>query len=985
MSLELSAQVPVSKTCCVCRRDVSTLRRVKDTEGHYYCEPCYKRLAEQRAQEQATSEHVAPEDDLLFCEQCGGRFPHNLLLLDDDGRVLCRMCNDDVIAPRSSTVLDRLRNAFALAHLTPADRYEKLRWRFLVGGVTLHLLLPIVALRIAMSGWLEGPMVVLALIFVLAGAVSLLFGFACFALERGRSPAWCIVGYLCHLGFMLGCVGTAYWIVGALTGAGYLVVNLWPALFVIPMKFFYSLGDHSRGRGKPTVPQFEFVERTMLGTSIALAMVLLVVGFASDGWTPKNRTERPPIAVARADRQDEDADGSARQVADARPVARSRPQETKPPQQPRPAVSYRASVGDVTQEGIYGGDTNPIAPKPQPFVPAPPIARAIPQLSQDQCEAWARKFEDATAKGDMTFLAQSMDTEGMARRAVAGITESADLLANVQTLVDDLLTETGNLSEQVIKNRPCKVLWTRQVKGERTAMVRCLLKGDDVDYIRLTLASDAAGNVRVIDLFELSSGGEWSRIIRTVALPLVVSADPVALRNLTPADREIVNNAPLLGEIFRSSNAKQMSQLPNLISQLPQSLRNDRYISLLNVKATAELGAVAFNAAVQRHQQRFPNDPSLSYATFQHHVRAKDYTKMLEALFTLDEAIGGDPYIAGLKAAAYAGIGNIQQAKRHAQQAVAKEPSLAQSHWILVCVALEEKNYGEVARLLTRLEDDLGETIPDLTEERDFTGFTASAEYRAWIKSRKVKDASLMLDLGDQMKVQLVYIAPGDFVMGSPANEPGHTPGELQHKVVIGQGYYLSISEVTQAQWRAVMGNNPSKIEGDDLPVNNVSWHDAVAFCRKATQQQGRTIRLPTEAEWEYACRAGTTTAFSFGTALNTEFVNCADAADRRATPPTPVKPVAVTSLKPNGWGLYEMHGNVWEWCADRPGDGVNPALDVRDAVKPLRGGSFGDGARACRSANLFAAPATHASNATGFRIVVQVPAEKPRPAPAKR
>src|SRR5690606_34394436 len=119
------------------------------------------------------------------------------------------------------------------------------------------------------------------------------------------------------------------------------------------------------------------------------------------------------------------------------------------------------------------------------------------------------------------------------------------------------------------------------------------------------------------------------------------------------------------------------------------------------------------------------------------HVQNKDYAKMLEALFTLDEAVGGDPYLAGMKAAAYAGIGSVPQAKKHAEQALAKEPSLAQPHWILVYVALEERNNAEVARLLTRLENELGETIPPLTQDADFAGFIASPQYRTWSAARR--------------------------------------------------------------------------------------------------------------------------------------------------------------------------------------------------------------------------------------------------------
>jgi formylglycine-generating enzyme required for sulfatase activity len=973
MSLGISSQVPISKTCAACGCDVSSQRRVKDSQGRYFCEPCVARLAEKRERDNdpSTPADVPPP---LFCEQCSGQFPEHLLKLAEDGRVLCRRCN---VRAGGGNYWERLVAGLALAHLPQAERYAKLRWRFLFGGVVLHLLLPVMSLRLSMMGWLEIPFLFLALASLLAGAVLLNFGFAFFALQRNRSAAWCGLGYVCHLAFMFGCLGTAYWIIGAFTGAGLFILYLWPVLLIFPMKWFYSLADHGKTRAKRPVLDFDFVERAICSASLTLGIALVIMGLVGDGWIPKSRVEHRAPAVAEA--QNEVTEDAARRTAQAHADSRRNGRQSRPQQQP-PPVSYRVTVGDQTQDGVYGVN----APPPKTVI-SPVSTPPKPLLSSAKCQAWAKEFEDATANGDTKFLFQSFDSEGAARRAMTGIAVNDELMTKVQALVNELLKDAGDLGEQLIKKHPCKVLWTRQTGSEQTVMVRCLLKEGDVDYLRLTLAPDAAGNVRVVDLFQLSSGGEWGRTIRTVALPLVVSTDPVALRNLTPADRDIVNNAPLLGQIYRSATANRVRELPTLISQLPPSLQGDRYFSLLNVKASAEMGTLALEGAVQRHQRQFPDDPSLAFATFQRHVRAKDYVRVLEALFTLDEGVGGDPYIAGLRAAAYAGIGNVQEAKRHAQQALAKEPSLVQPHWILVYVALEQKDNAEVARLLTRLESELGETIPLLTEDHDFAGFTASSEYRNWAAGRKGKDQSLILNLGTGVNVQLVFIAPGEFQMGSPVSEPGRTSGEKQHKMTISQGYYLCISEVTQVQWRAVMGNNPSKVEGDDLPVNNVSWHDATAFCRTLSKQQGRVIRLPTEAEWEYACRAGTTTAFNFGDKLSTDLVNCAGNENPMAKQLVRGKPVAVMSLKPNGWGLYEMHGNVWEWCADRPGDGTNAALEVRDTIKPLRGGSFGDVARACRSASEFSAPSTHASNATGFRVLVEVPADKPVAAPAKR
>jgi len=216
--------------------------------------------------------------------------------------------------------------------------------------------------------------------------------------------------------------------------------------------------------------------------------------------------------------------------------------------------------------------------------------------------------------------------------------------------------------------------------------------------------------------------------------------------------------------------------------------------------------------------------------------------------------------------------------------------------------------------------------------------------------------------------MKFVYIEPGSFDMGSPSDEPERYDNETQHKVTLTQGYYMQTTEVTQKQWRSVMGdnNNPSKFKecGDKCPVEKVSWNDVQKFIKKLNKKEGvSTYRLPTEAEWEYAARAGTTTPFSLGDGkcLST------DQANYRGTHPMPGCPkgeyreetVPVASFQPNGWGLYDMHGNVYEWCQDWYGDYPNGS--VTNPVGPrvgedrvMRGGGWNDLGRFVRSADRY-------------------------------
>lgn len=155
------------------------------------------------------------------------------------------------------------------------------------------------------------------------------------------------------------------------------------------------------------------------------------------------------------------------------------------------------------------------------------------------------------------------------------------------------------------------------------------------------------------------------------------------------------------------------------------------------------------------------------------------------------------------------------------------------------------------------------------------------------------------------------WIGPGTFLMGSPQDEAGRGANELQHEVTLTRRFWLADTACTQALWQAVMGGNPSHFKGAELPVEYVDWYKAQKFLHKLGEQiAGLNARLSTEAEWEYACRAGTTTAFAFGESMTAQQVQV----DGKQT-------VAVKSLPANPWGLYAMHGNVWEWCQDGYGE----------------------------------------------------------------
>jgi formylglycine-generating enzyme required for sulfatase activity len=186
----------------------------------------------------------------------------------------------------------------------------------------------------------------------------------------------------------------------------------------------------------------------------------------------------------------------------------------------------------------------------------------------------------------------------------------------------------------------------------------------------------------------------------------------------------------------------------------------------------------------------------------------------------------------------------------------------------------------------------------------------------------------------NNVEFSFIWIEPGEFMMGSPEDESGRWSDELQHKVVLTKGYWMAETACTQELWQAVMGKNLSHFKGEQLPVENVSWYDCKEFIEKLNKLvPGLDARLPTEAEWEYACRAGTKTPFSFGEIITTDQVNYDGnypyADEKKGA--YRAKTVEVKSLPPNPWGLYEMHGNVWEWCEDIYGDYLYPSGTVTD------------------------------------------------------
>ena len=256
------------------------------------------------------------------------------------------------------------------------------------------------------------------------------------------------------------------------------------------------------------------------------------------------------------------------------------------------------------------------------------------------------------------------------------------------------------------------------------------------------------------------------------------------------------------------------------------------------------------------------------------------------------------------------------------------------------------------------------------------------------------------------LELDLMLIPGGTFTMGSPPDELGRYDDEdPQHEVSVSP-FLMGRYPVTQAQWRVIalredlqanteLDSDPASFKGDDRPVEQVSWYDAIEFCARLSRLSGRTYRLPTEAEWEYACRAGTTTPFHFGESITTELANYRGIADEDAPEEYPghygrgpageyrksTTPVNHFHPLANTWGLCDLHGNVWEWCQDHwhdnyeqaPTDGSAWLKDEQQAgLRVLRGGSWLNNPGNCRSACRYNYNPGFRSFVTGFRVVCE-------------
>ena len=348
----------------------------------------------------------------------------------------------------------------------------------------------------------------------------------------------------------------------------------------------------------------------------------------------------------------------------------------------------------------------------------------------------------------------------------------------------------------------------------------------------------------------------------------------------------------------------------------------------------------------------------------------------------------------------YASLADIATLKIDAYGAeVEGNLSLAEQLWIRVLVAASGQDIQAV-RALQRIALSR-QNLPGLDTQycnenkggkgeekgssllKTFQFETVTVDATRTITNRRNLEAKYFVeDLGNGVTLDMVQIPGGTFTMGSPATEAKRDESESpQHQVIV-PAFFMGRYPVTQAQYQAIVGNNPSTFKGANRPVEQVNWNEAVEFCNRLSKNSERNYRLPSEAEWEYACRAGTKTPFYFGKTITTDLVNYNGTATPYGSAPSGVYRKGTTEVgkfPANAFGLYDMHGNVWEWCQDywhndyqsAPTDGSAWLTGGDNTIRLVRGGSWNYIPEDCRSAFRFREAPGYRNYLIGFRLVV--------------
>jgi len=268
-------------------------------------------------------------------------------------------------------------------------------------------------------------------------------------------------------------------------------------------------------------------------------------------------------------------------------------------------------------------------------------------------------------------------------------------------------------------------------------LFRMLQANGGANYQDYQLVRRASGDVAVCDLYMAMSGEESSQTMRRALLPVFAHADRGLVDRLTGKESEYIRNLPKIVKFYETGNSGQYREALRLYSELPEGIQKDWNLLILRLRYAQGAGEAEYKDALGAIENAFPDDPSKDLVMIDAHFYRKDFAKIVECASRLERRLGGDAHLASIQVVALGNLGRMAEARALAESAMKSEPDLPSIHWAAVKISLDEKNYKETARLLLRLEKDLGVGIADLTTLPDYAGFVKSAEYGEWLAERK--------------------------------------------------------------------------------------------------------------------------------------------------------------------------------------------------------------------------------------------------------
>ena len=681
---------------------------------------------------------------------------------------------------------------------------------------------------------------------------------------------------------------------------------------------------------------------------------------------------------------------------------------------------------DIACDRVAKEVAREVASATVPVVKAPEIA----SVTSAEAEAFARELIAAVEVGDAARVESRIDYDALIRRAADGLRLPAKVLADTVRGAQQGARETGlifQLAGLTARGDTLTSLGTRQEGAKRWATLRMLAKAGGLEHFDCLLSKTEAGGVVAVDVRLLSTGELMSETMRRVLIP-VFAADKNNVERLTQRENVLLEHLSELRAAQQARAAGEPARAADLVEGLPDELKHQKFCMLLWLQAAAASGDDArYSRALAALLERFPNDPAASVAAIDHYFLKKQYDKALSAIAHVAKHSAPDPYFRVLEANALIEMGRMDDALKAARAAIEREPGLLDAHFLLLTAQLRAKDHAAAAQTMLSISREFALSF-DIGGVPEYAEFARSSEYAAIkgqvlagvmvasrsgggpagkpeparsqeVPSPPVSQPAVVASAPEPPgpaterstlaagsartwgDVAFRWIPPGSFQMGSPGDDTEADADERPaHRVTLTRGFWLAETEVTQRQWRSVMGNNPSyHSDCDPCPVEKVSWYDALAYCDKLSVRAGLRpcygverhcrgepgrsgytctdgalepgldcdgFRLPTEAEWEYAARAGTTGP-RYGEVAEIAWYE-GNSGDNKTHP--------VAGKDKNAWGLRDMLGNVYEWVWDweatyDPQPVEDPTGPPSGSLRVYRAGSFLSSARFVRAA----------------------------------